>query len=896
MPSLQFILTLAVIFAAIKLLPILSAWQNLMNLRMRYRPPTLTDEETSFTAFATVFKLAADVLEHQGFVFSHNIVRPDILTDIEKGYRVYFHPKMFAYAYVEPRDSFHKPFPYQISYVTHFSDGKTVWTTDWEADVAMDLPPNQSVSDGFFGDTDAQWDLHQKSVERHRSSSWAQPLSLSPAEELEIQSRLLTENVIHWEEKYLRDGDEGSYRYRPRVAWELASVFMKANKTRSARFGQAREIPTESVEANVEADVGVMESLFMIENSRGRKSSQKLWLLLASAVAFGVVFGAFSSWESVPLILLILLIHEAGHWGGMKAFGYRDTRIYFIPFFGAITMGKNEDATPLQKLTVFLLGPMPGILIGMAATMVYVITSQPAWLKIGAMFLVINYLNLLPVSPLDGGRIVETLIQRRYPRAVVYLTIASGVVLCCFALLLKETIFGFLGIVMLLSVPRSWRLSKSIRALQSTMSEAKEKHEILTEIVRYSYRPATAGKNPDGRLGLVKPLFAHFTSPSPSRSHAVKGFAIYLVALASPLIFAFVVVMTVVVGRIAGSSFASGNWEQRIAEARSARPKLDVMLEAASWYEDDREHPDSALHYYRRALTLADSANIRDYPYLQTLLGLARLDRDSARVNEYLASALTSAESLYGLNHDHVAEVLEHYGDADPTVVTDEVRIPSLERAIRIRSAMNDMLRTSSLQRELAHVFERRRQTARAESLFIQSVYSLEQTKYYQVPAIHALASFHERMAQHSLALSVLRTWETQNQEWLKENCMVRVELSAHRGWIALRANDTSRARLEFKSGLELLIREGLSSSYVIAPVAMDLCYLETSVGNYDSASSVFRWVSERIPSGAMRQMFDGDSASVAYPDANSINDWETVRHRAHMSVFKALRSTKQSP
>jgi len=37
----------------------------------------------------------------------------------------------------------------------------------------------------------------------------------------------------------------------------------------------------------------------------------------------------------VVLVLLVLFVHEAGHFLGMKAFGHKNVQMFFIPLMGA---------------------------------------------------------------------------------------------------------------------------------------------------------------------------------------------------------------------------------------------------------------------------------------------------------------------------------------------------------------------------------------------------------------------------------------------------------------------------------------------------------------------------------------------------------------------------------
>lgn len=74
---------------------------------------------------------------------------------------------------------------------------------------------------------------------------------------------------------------------------------------------------------------------------RGKRSfTQNAILLLVSLGLFAATGLLHASWMSVTVLVVVLLIHELGHWLGMKYYGYRNLQMFFIPFFGAAVTGK----------------------------------------------------------------------------------------------------------------------------------------------------------------------------------------------------------------------------------------------------------------------------------------------------------------------------------------------------------------------------------------------------------------------------------------------------------------------------------------------------------------------------------------------------------------------------
>jgi Zn-dependent protease len=143
-----------------------------------------------------------------------------------------------------------------------------------------------------------------------------------------------------------------------------------------------------------------------IENLQAHKSGKKwIFIFFVSAIAF-----YFSVSRTIPVkvavtIMGAILLHEIGHYLAMKKFGYRNLKIFFIPFFGGAAHGQNFSVTSWKKAIVNLAGPVPGIVLG---ALLYFLAAQiPALmpdLKLYILVLIlINSFNLLPVAPLDGA-------------------------------------------------------------------------------------------------------------------------------------------------------------------------------------------------------------------------------------------------------------------------------------------------------------------------------------------------------------------------------------------------------------------------------------------------------------------------------------------------------------
>lgn len=195
----------------------------------------------------------------------------------------------------------------------------------------------------------------------------------------------------------------------------------------------------------------VRAELDAIANPRSSLLKSLVTLLVTLAI-----FAALGLFHYTPLgiavVIGVLVIHELGHAAGMKLFGYRDVKMFFIPMLGAAVSGREIEPRATRKAVVSLLGPAPGLLIGLAVGWYALRTGdQLATLAAGA-FLFINGFNLLPVFPLDGGHVFNHLVFSRHPVVEVVFKVLTLLALGGIALALQSWFLGIFAVLLLLGV------------------------------------------------------------------------------------------------------------------------------------------------------------------------------------------------------------------------------------------------------------------------------------------------------------------------------------------------------------------------------------------------------------------------------------------------------------
>jgi Zn-dependent protease len=190
-------------------------------------------------------------------------------------------------------------------------------------------------------------------------------------------------------------------------------------------------------------------------------------LILFVSMALFVGAGAASwSWEFALLLVPILLFHEAGHYLAMRAFGYRNLRMFFIPLFGAAVSGQNYNVAGWKKVVVSLMGPVPGIVLGTVLGIAGVVLKQEWLTKAATLTLILNAINLVPVLPLDGGWVAHALLFSRHWLADVLFRGLASLALVGIGLAIGDRILWILGGFMLLGLPIAYRVAGVTRDLR----------------------------------------------------------------------------------------------------------------------------------------------------------------------------------------------------------------------------------------------------------------------------------------------------------------------------------------------------------------------------------------------------------------------------------------------
>jgi Zn-dependent protease len=130
--------------------------------------------------------------------------------------------------------------------------------------------------------------------------------------------------------------------------------------------------------------------------------------MLVAVVAYAFVYG----WRYAAGFVALLLVHEAGHYIAAKKRGLDVGLPTFIPFVGAWINLKEQPMDAETEAFVGIAGPMLGSAAAFVCYMAARSTGSELLLALAYAGFLLNLFNLIPLSPLDGGRIVSVISPR----------------------------------------------------------------------------------------------------------------------------------------------------------------------------------------------------------------------------------------------------------------------------------------------------------------------------------------------------------------------------------------------------------------------------------------------------------------------------------------------------
>jgi Zn-dependent protease len=157
-----------------------------------------------------------------------------------------------------------------------------------------------------------------------------------------------------------------------------------------------------------------------------RALARRIWAPIAAVVGvlvkFSFLFFKFASifvavggyaliwgWRFAVGLVLLILVHEMGHYVEARRQGLHPALPIFIPFVGAYVAIRDARINPWQNALIALAGPFAGGLGAAAVWAAGEANGSRLLQALGYFGFLLNLINLIPVGILDGGQVARSI-------------------------------------------------------------------------------------------------------------------------------------------------------------------------------------------------------------------------------------------------------------------------------------------------------------------------------------------------------------------------------------------------------------------------------------------------------------------------------------------------------
>ena len=185
---------------------------------------------------------------------------------------------------------------------------------------------------------------------------------------------------------------------------------------------------------------GVLAGIIFLVGKLGAKLSTVMVkcvkvLKVGKVALFGASFAAYAhlwTWKFAVIFMASLFIHEMGHVWAMRRYKVPHGGINFIPFLGAVIVPEKAFPSYEAEAVIGIMGPVWGGLLAVAAFGIYRLTGSPLVAALAGWMAMLNVFNLLPIMPLDGGRVMHSAVSslgRGLVRTLLFPSLVLGIII-----------------------------------------------------------------------------------------------------------------------------------------------------------------------------------------------------------------------------------------------------------------------------------------------------------------------------------------------------------------------------------------------------------------------------------------------------------------------------------
>ncbi len=443
--------------------------------------------------------------------------------------RVFLHASEPIEAHVSRRAAPEYGASVNIQWVTRLRDGRMLITGDMGSSVYEALP--LSLSECRTASAADLFKRHQQRVQAVIGEKSAFPPTLRQI--AAVMTRTYSALRLYYRDRHwsVESEDPMLDRVTLKGAIGLIDQSIKSFGTKGVLLAPLGEVTDVNRRQRIEADYQAVERI-----ARAPRAAPGIpWPLLILMAATAVIsVTAMAVWWDIKVALIIftvILLHEGGHALAMRRVGHAAVHIFFVPLLGALTIGRAINPSIRERTVILLAGPVPGLVIGLLLLLLYEHDRNPAVYGAAIGFLGINALNIIPVVPLDGGRVFETL-SRPEGVARFMLQISSVLGLVAVALYLRDPVFGAFALLSVLIMPRQWFAYKFRASVARKINDSTNWLGVVRAALGVMTESPYAKWRSPARQELARAAADQFTAPTATKEDWVFGMVTYLASLA----------------------------------------------------------------------------------------------------------------------------------------------------------------------------------------------------------------------------------------------------------------------------------------------------------------------------------------------------------------------------
>lgn len=192
-------------------------------------------------------------------------------------------------------------------------------------------------------------------------------------------------------------------------------------------------------------------------------------LKAAGAAASVGMYSLLFTWQMALALVAFILVHEYGHLRAMKKCGLKTSGIYLIPGFGGAAIAAEKWKSSQDEAYIAIMGPIFSLWFIIPSIIIYFITKDPIFAAIASLMSFINLFNLFPINPLDGGRVVKSLLYSIKGSFGFYFSLLSALAAIIISLKLGFSLLAIIATLGLMEMTSDYGLTKSVPKLMKTM-------------------------------------------------------------------------------------------------------------------------------------------------------------------------------------------------------------------------------------------------------------------------------------------------------------------------------------------------------------------------------------------------------------------------------------------